>query len=91
MNWSEIILIVLLGLAVPIGFFIYEMGEQHGWESQRHELKYILGGHTWLWVDGHFYPVDATEDQMEQVKSFQRARESITKEMIMRDANVKED
>lgn len=91
MNWSEIILILLSGLAVPIGLFIYEMGEQRGWEKQRHDQRRLLGDRTWLWVDGKFYPVDATEDQMEQVKAFERARESITKEMIMRDANVKED
>lgn len=91
MNWSEIILIVLLGLAVPLGLFIYEKGEEHGWEKQRREQNYILGDRTWLWVKGHFYPIDATEDQLEQVKAFEKARKSITKETIMRDANVKED
>lgn len=93
MNWSEIVLIVLLGLglAVPLGLFIYEKGEEHGWQNYKREQNYILGDSTWLWVNRHFYPVDATEDQMEQVKSFEKAGEFITKEMIMRDANVKED
>ena len=91
MNWSGIVLILLLGLAVPLGLFIYEKGEENGWQKQRRELNYILGDRTWLWVNGHFYPIDATEDQLEQARSFERARKSVTKEMIMRDANVKED
>jgi len=91
MSWSEAALFVLISLSIPLGIVIHAMGEECGSRDCRRMQNYILSGRTWLWVDGRFYPVDATEDQMEQVMAFDRARKSVTKETIMRDANVEVD
>ena len=88
MSWSEVALFVLVSLSVPFGLVVYAMGEERGARDCRRTQRYMLSGRTWLWVDGRFYPVDATEDQMEQVMAFEMARKSVTKETIMRDANV---
>lgn len=91
MNWSEIALFALVVLSIPFNFIIYTLGREHGSYDWRREQRYILGDRTWLWVNGRFYPIDATEDQMEQVMAFEETRESVTKEMVMQDANVEAD
>lgn len=91
MNWSEIALFALVVLFIPSSSIIYMLGREHGSYDWRREQRYILGDRTWLWVNGRFYPIDATEDQMEQVMAFEETRESVTKEMVMQDANVEAD
>ena len=73
MSWSETVLMLVGMLSVPVGLGVYYLGEAHGMSIRKMDQRHMLEGRTWLWVDGRFYPVDATDEQMEEVRKWEGA------------------
>ena len=77
MSWSEMVLLFAGMLSVPVGMMVYYAGEAHGMSIRKRDQYHMLRGRTWLWVNGRFYPVDATDEQMDEVRAFESARRHV--------------
>ena len=82
MSWSETLLFLIAALSIPAGMAVYYLGEVHGSKQRMQDQRGFLEGRTWLWVDGLFYPVDATDEQMDEVRAFETARLHVMKDEV---------
>jgi hypothetical protein len=85
---TEALLFTLAVFFVLLLMIVYSVGLFRGAAIRMRDQREFLAGRTWLWVDGHFYPVEPTAEQMEEVRLYEDARRSIPMSMILNDANV---